>query len=57
MTMNNISENKGGSKIVADTRTSKRKHILFDKIPHNLAVGKDEGKGEGVWAGHVHTYI
>ena len=57
MTMNNISENKGRSKIVADTRTSKRKHILFDKIPNNLAVGQDEGKGEGVWAGHVHTVI
>ena len=45
MTMNNVSGNKGGSKIVADTKTSKRKHMLFDKIPHNLAVGKDEGKG------------
>ena len=45
MIMNNVSGKKGGSKIVADTKTSKRKHILFDKIPHNLAVGKDEGKG------------
>ena len=33
MIMNNVSGNKGGSKIVADTKTSKRKHILFDKIP------------------------
>lgn len=45
MTMNNVSGNKGGSKIVADTKTSKRKRLFFDKIPHNLAVGKDEGKG------------